>query len=233
VTGTIVLVGRTAAGLLLTAAIAGCGAARAPEQPGARPARPPGARAAADSGRPTPNPADVQFVSGMIGHHAQAVLIAGWAPTHGASPAVRTLAERVAAGQQDEMALMEAWLRDRGETNPGADSSHQMMARTDHSGAGHAAGAGHPTPMPGMLTAEELARLDRARGAEFDRLFLTYMIKHHQGALTMVDRLFASRGAARDETVFRLASDVYADQSTEIDRMQKLLAALPAERPGP
>jgi uncharacterized protein (DUF305 family) len=80
--------------------------------------------------------------------------------------------------------------------------------------------------MPGMLSAEQLAQLDRARGPEFDRLFLRFMIQHHQGAVTMVDQLFGSQGAGEEETVFRIASDIYADQTTEIDRMQKMLAAL-------
>jgi uncharacterized protein (DUF305 family) len=88
-------------------------------------------------------------------------------------------------------------------------------------------GVAHEMLMPGMLTAEELAQLDKSRGTEFDRLFLTFMIGHHEGALVMVDKLFGSNGGAQDETVFRLASDVYADQTTEIDRMQKMLAALP------
>jgi uncharacterized protein (DUF305 family) len=83
--------------------------------------------------------------------------------------------------------------------------------------------------MPGMLSADDLARLDRARGTEFDRLFLTYMIRHHEGAITMVDQLFASAGAAQDEVVFRFASDVYADQTTEVARMLTMLATLPAE----
>jgi uncharacterized protein (DUF305 family) len=90
-------------------------------------------------------------------------------------------------------------------------------------------GVAHHMLMPGMLTDDELAQLDRARGPEFDRLFLTHMIRHHQGALTMVDRLFASAGAAQDETVFRFASDVYADQTTEIDRMLTMLDTLPGE----
>lgn len=81
--------------------------------------------------------------------------------------------------------------------------------------------------MPGMLTDEELAQLDKARGSEFDRLFLTAMIRHHQGAITMVDQLFGTSGAGQDEVVFRFASDVYADQTTEIERMQKMLAATP------
>src|SRR6184192_4252313 len=79
--------------------------------------------------------------------------------------------------------------------------------------------------MPGMLTAEQLAQLDRARGPEFDRLFLTFMIQHHQGAITMVNQLFGSQGGGEQETVFRFASDVFADQSTEIDRMNRMLEA--------
>jgi uncharacterized protein (DUF305 family) len=89
-------------------------------------------------------------------------------------------------------------------------------------------GMQHDMLMPGMLNEEEMAQLERARGTEFDRLFLLAMIKHHEGAITMVDQLFAAPGAAQDETVFRFASDVYADQTTEIDRMQKMLAGLPA-----
>jgi uncharacterized protein (DUF305 family) len=87
-------------------------------------------------------------------------------------------------------------------------------------------GVAHDMLMPGMLTAEELAQLDAARGTDFDRLFLQFMIKHHQGALTMVDQLFESYNAAQDETVFRFASDVYADQTTEIHHMQNMLDAL-------
>ena len=85
-------------------------------------------------------------------------------------------------------------------------------------------GMEHDMLMPGMLSDEQLAELDKARGADFDRLFLTAMIKHHQGAITMVDQLIASYGAAQDDTIFRFASDVVADQSTEIERMEKMLA---------
>jgi len=159
-------------------------------------------------------PADVYFMSGMIGHHAQAVLMAGWAPSHGASEAVRALCERIVVGQRDEIVLMQRWLRERHEPVPDADASHDMMP-----GMGHAM-------MPGMLTAEQLAELDRARGADFDRLFLSFMIRHHQGAIVMVNQLFGSPGGGEQETVFRFASDVYADQTTEIDRMQKLLVVL-------
>lgn len=177
----------------------------------------------ADSGRPPYTRADVHFMSGMIGHHAQAVLIAGWAPSHGAGPSVRALCERIVVAQRDEIGLMQGWLRARREAVPAADGSggHQM------------AGMDHGMTMPGMLTAEQLARLDQARGVEFDRLFLTYMIQHHQGALTMVDELMNAHGAAQDDTVFKFAADVSADQSTEIERMQLMLEALggkPASR---
>ena len=157
--------------------------------------------------------ADVHFMSGMIQHHAQAVLVAGWAPTHGASPALRALCERIVVGQRDEIVLMRRWLDDRHEPVPSADLSHMMMPGMDSS-----------MLMPGMLTAAELARLDSARGPEFDRLFLQDMIRHHQGAITMVNQLFASRGAGEEEPVFRFAANVFADQTTEIERMQRMLA---------
>lgn len=156
-------------------------------------------------------PADVEFMSGMIAHHAQAVMIAKWAPSHGASAALQRLCERIVVGQSDEIALMQTWLRDRGEKVPAAD------AHLGHDGM----------LMPGMLTQEQVAQLDRSRGVEFDRLFLNYMIQHHEGAIVMVDKLFASPGAGQDEVVFRFASDVYADQTTEIEHMKNMLAALP------
>jgi len=163
-------------------------------------------------------PPDVHFMSNMIAHHAQAVLIAGWAPSRGASWSVRALCERTVVGQRDEIVLMQRWLRERNLSVPDGDGSHDTMAGMEHS-----------TPMPGMLTAEQLAQLEGARGTEFDRLFLTFMIQHHQGAITMVDQLFGSQGGGEQETVFRLASDIFADQSTEIARMQRMLAALPPE----
>jgi uncharacterized protein (DUF305 family) len=157
--------------------------------------------------------ADVHFMSGMIQHHAQALLMAGWAPTHGASAAVRALCERIVVGQRDEIVLMRRWLDERHEPVPVADLSHMMMPGMDSS-----------LLMPGMLTAAELERLDQARGREFDRLFLQGMIRHHQGAITMVNQLFASRGAGEEEPVFRFAANVFADQTTEIERMQRMLA---------
>jgi uncharacterized protein (DUF305 family) len=153
----------------------------------------------------------------MIPHHAQAVLIAGWAPSHGARSDIRILAERIVVAQQDEIALVQNWLRDNGQPVPAADATHARMMHD---------GVAHDMLMPGMLTADELAQLDRASGPEFDRLFLGFMIKHHEGALTMVDQLFESYGAAQDEMVFRFASDVYADQTTEIHHMQNMLDAL-------
>ncbi|MDH5283555.1 MAG: DUF305 domain-containing protein [Gemmatimonadota bacterium] len=160
-------------------------------------------------------PADVQFISGMIPHHAQAVLIAGWAPTHGASPAILRLCERVVVGQRDEIAVMQQWLRDQGEPVPPGEATHDTMPGMDHS-----------AHMPGMLTAEQLTRLNNATGAEFDRLFLTLMIQHHQGAVTMVQQLINSPGAAQDNQVFKLASDIHVDQTTEIARMQGMLLEL-------
>jgi uncharacterized protein (DUF305 family) len=165
--------------------------------------------------------ADVQFMAGMIPHHAQAVKMAVWVPTHGSNASVRALAERIVVGQKDEIALMQQWLRDRNETVPAADATHLRMMHN---------GVAHDMLMPGMLTDAELASLEKARGAEFDRMFITFMIRHHEGAIKMVDELFSSPGAAQEETVFRFASDVYADQTTEIDRMLKILEILPPAR---
>jgi uncharacterized protein (DUF305 family) len=161
-------------------------------------------------------------MSGMIIHHAQAVRIAGWAPGHDGSAAVQRMCERIVVGQADEIAILRRWLADRGEPAPPADSVHHGMPGMDHGAL-----------MPGMLTDAELARLDSAKGPAFDRLFLTLMIKHHQGALVMVNTLFSTPGAGQDVTVFRIANDVHADQTTEIDRMQKMLATLPPEGQGP
>jgi len=180
-----------------------------------------GARAAPARAQaaPTPNPADVQFMSGMIPHHAQAVKIAGWAESHGASAELQRLTERIVVAQRDEIALMQTWLKAQGLPVPPADATHHTMRMAD--------GTEHRMLMPGMLTDEELGQLDAARGPDYDRLFLAAMIRHHQGAITMVNQLFASDGAGQDETVFRFASDVYADQTTEIDRMQQMLDRLP------
>jgi uncharacterized protein (DUF305 family) len=158
--------------------------------------------------------ADVDFMAGMIPHHAQAVIMAGWAPSHGARKDVAILCERIVVEQRDEIAMMQGWLSDRGQTVPDATSTRHKMKMN---------GMEHDMLMPGMMSDEEMAALDAARGPEFDRLFLIGMIKHHQGAIDMVDVLFKAYGAAQDETVFKFASDVYADQSIEIDRMHAML----------
>jgi uncharacterized protein (DUF305 family) len=175
------------------------------------------ARARADSARYPYTIADVQFMSGMISHHAQAITMARWAPTHGASPAVRTLCDRIINAQTDEIALMSLWLRDRQQPVPEPSPKGMTMMMN---------GMQHVMLMPGMLSEEQMKQLDEARGTEFDRLFLTFMIQHHKGAVAMVKELFATYGAGQDELVFKFASDVNVDQTTEIARMQKMLAAL-------
>jgi uncharacterized protein (DUF305 family) len=175
------------------------------------------ANAKADSNRFAFTEADVNFMSGMIHHHAQAIAMSKLAPTHGASQSLQTLAARIINAQGDEIRLMQQWLRDRHQEVPEPTPTGMKMKM---------GGEEHEMLMPGMLTEEQMARLDAARGPEFDRLFLTFMIQHHQGAVSMVTDLFASYGAAQDETVFKFANDVNVDQTTEIARMQRMLAAL-------
>jgi uncharacterized protein (DUF305 family) len=178
---------------------------------------------AAPAPEPAPRPdlvrqpysaADVEFMAGMIPHHAQAVLMAGWAASHGARPDVRLLCERIVVAQRDEIEWMRNWLRDRGETVPAANATHHRMKMN---------GVEHDMLMPGMLSPEELAQLDKARGPEWDRLFLQGMVRHHEGALRMVDDLYSAHGAMQDDDVFKFVSDLYADQTTEIEFMNKML----------
>ena len=157
--------------------------------------------------------ADVQFMSGMIYHHAQAILIAGWARSHGASHSLQTLCDRIVASQQDEINLLSRWLADRHEAVPTPAPEHAMMPEMDSTHM-----------MPGMLSAGQLAQLDRARGPDFDQAFLRLMIQHHQGAITMVNQLFAA-GGGEENPVYKMATGVFADQTTEIERMQRMLAA--------
>jgi uncharacterized protein (DUF305 family) len=161
--------------------------------------------------------ADIEFLTGMIPHHAQAVIMAGWAPSHGARADLAILCERILVGQTDEIEWMQAWLADRGRPVPDAKSTRMRMKM---------GGVEHDMLMPGMLTDEEMAELDKARGAEFDRLFLIGMIKHHQGAIDMVNDLFSRYGAAQDDMMYKFASDVFADQSIEIAVMQKMLESM-------
>ena len=174
------------------------------------------AEAQADSARYPYTDADIKFMSGMIPHHAQAIVMARWAPSHGASPSVQTLCARIINAQRDEIHLMQTWLRDRRQPVPEPDSSGAVMMNMN--------GMQMAMMMPGMLTPEQMKQLDAARGQDFDRLFLQFMIQHHKGAVSMVNDLFASNGAAQDLTVFKLATGINVDQTTEITRMQRMLA---------
>jgi uncharacterized protein (DUF305 family) len=174
-------------------------------------------QARADSIRRPYTEADISFMSGMIHHHSQAIVMARWAQSHGANPAVQRLADRIINAQQDEILTMQNWLRDRRQPVPEATATGMTMSM---------GGMQHDMLMPGMLTDAQMKQLDAARGAEFDRLFLTYMIQHHKGAVSMVKTLFDSYGAGQDEVVFKFASDVNVDQTTEIARMEKLLISL-------
>ena len=164
--------------------------------------------------------ADVNFITGMIAHHAQAIIMAGWAPTHGASASIRTLCERIINAQTDEIDLMQRWLRDRHKPVPEAKAGPMKMMMN---------GVEHDMLMPGMLSEEQMKQLDAARGIEFDRLFLRFMIQHHRGAVAMVTQLFASPGAGQDEGIFKMANDIQADQTTEINRMTRMLLTMPGE----
>ncbi len=199
--------------VLLTLAAAACGGAAQSHppilQPGApgEPTRVIGPNAAVDMSRVGHTAADVRFIQGMIGHHAQAVEMTALVDTRTSSDAMRKLGQRIQASQTDEIKMMEHWLSTRGEAAPSPHAHHAMGA----------------TLMPGMLTAQEMSRLSAAKAREFDRLFLEGMIKHHEGALVMVKDLFAAPGAGQDSEIFAFASDVEADQRIEIDRMRGML----------
>jgi uncharacterized protein (DUF305 family) len=173
-------------------------------------------RARADSARLPYTAADIQFMTHMISHHAQAVVMAKMAPTHGASQAVQTLSGRIINAQNDDIALMQNWLRDRNQPVPEAKPVPMKMEMN---------GQVMEMLMPGMLSDEQMKQLDAARGKEFDKLFLRGMIQHHGGAIRMVQQLFATPGAAQDEAVFKFANNVNVDQNTEIHRMQQMLLA--------
>lgn len=203
---------------VVVAALAACARTPAPAAPAPRSSAAATAVATpAATGRPI-TAADIRFMSGMIGHHAQAVMISGWAASHGASSSIQTLAARIIVSQNDEIRFMQNWLRDHGQPVPAVDTAHAHMAMP---------GMDHGEMMPGMLTPEQLTQLDAARGKEFDRLFLTFMMQHHRGAITMVNQLINTPGAAQDDVMFKYISDVNADQTTEIDRMGTMLLTLP------
>jgi uncharacterized protein (DUF305 family) len=178
--------------------------------------------------------ADVRFMTHMIHHHAQAIEISRFAPDRAASDQIKTLAARIINAQRDEIALMQRWLEDRGQPVPELhDMGDRIMVHAPgdmpggHVGMDHGAAGSGMSDMPGMLSPEQVDSLEAASGRTFDRLFLTYMIEHHQGAVIMVRELFATDGAGQDEDVFRFASDVQVDQSTEVARMQRMLDAMP------
>jgi uncharacterized protein (DUF305 family) len=159
--------------------------------------------------------ADVRFMQGMIGHHAQALEMTALVPARTEREEMRLMSRRIELSQADEIKMMQDWLTARGQKLPDAH-------------AHHVAGA---TLMPGMLTAQEMQRLTDARGPSFDRLFLEFMIKHHDGALIMVKDLFATPGAGQEPEMFAFVSDVEADQRMEIERMGAMLVTLKERLP--
>ena len=173
--------------------------------------------------------AEVNFMTGMIGHHAQALIMSELAPANGASSAIKILSSRIINAQMDEIATMQRWLRNRGEPVPevhidGLDLMIHIPGQEHTMGQGHA-----HAMMPGMLTRAQLEELAGVGGPDFDRLYLTYMIQHHEGAIVMVDEMFSTDGAGNDEQAFRLATDINVDQKTEIARMKRMLEAMANE----
>jgi uncharacterized protein (DUF305 family) len=212
------------AAVLTTAALGACSAPRQSIQS----SKPPNpvvmkgdsaaiANAKPDKTRYQATEADINFMSGMIHHHSQAIVMAKMAPTHGANSSIQTLAGRIINAQTDEINIMSMWLRDHNQPVPTPNPKGMTMKM---------GGEEHVMLMPGMLTEEQMAQLDAAKGTDFDKTFLTLMIQHHTGAVSMVKELFSTYGAGLDETVFKLASDVNTDQTTEIARMQRMLFEL-------
>jgi len=175
------------------------------------------AKARADSARLPYTAADIHFMTGMIAHHAQAIQMSKWAPDRDAGDAIRRLTARIINAQADEIVIMQQWLADRNQPVPEPNPAGMQMKHGEHT---------MTHLMPGMLTDAQLAQLQKAKGREFDRLFLTFMIQHHKGAVQMVNELFATQGAGQDEIVFKFASDVHTDQTTEIARMERMLQEL-------
>lgn len=178
-----------------------------------------------------PVKADVDFMQGMIHHHAQAVEMVDLLRTRAESKALRAFGERISISQTDEIKFMKQWLQDRGQATSMSmpmSHDHMNMPAMHHDMANMKGGdqldsmASMP-PMPGMLTPEQMKALAAAKGAEFDRLFLTGMIQHHKGALTMVDDLFSNPVAAQDPVLFDFATDIVNTQSAEIKIMQNML----------
>jgi len=165
---------------------------------------------------PPESKADVEFMQGMIVHHAQAVVMTALIPSHTENKDLRLLGARISRSQSDEIKFMQRWLATRGQPVD--------LPMTGMPGMGK---PGHPMLMPGMLTPEQMDALRKAKGAEFDRLFLTGMIQHHGGALTMVKQLFGNPGAGQDAELFNFATDVDTGQRVEIRIMQGMLGKVP------
>ena len=151
---------------------------------------------------------DVMFLQGMISHHAQAMEMSALVESRSNRETMNLMAERISLSQDDEISMMQDWLRERDLDVPSTDAHH----------------ADGYNLMPGMLTSEDMAQLEVASGDQFDRLFLEFMIQHHEGALEMVENLLDQRGAAQDPVLYAFTSDVTSDQSAEIDRMDLMLA---------
>ena len=165
---------------------------------------------------PPVSPADVQFMQGMIMHHAQAVEMTALINSHTQNKALHTLGARISRSQSSEIEFMKRWLMARGQPTehtmhhmPGMDMSSDSML------------------MPGMLSAKQMEALRKAKGEQFDRLFLTGMIQHHEGALTMVKDLFDTAGAGQDAELFNFVTDVDSGQRAEIRIMQTMLGEKP------
>ena len=183
-----------------------------PGSPGT-PSRPITRRDAVNLSRVQFTAVDVKFMQGMIHHHAQALDMTALIASRTSIAGMKLLGQRIEISQSDEIKMMQRWLEVRGQPAPDIHEHHVPGA----------------TLMPGMLTAEEMDRLAAAHGAEFDRLWLEGMIRHHDGALTMVDELFSAPGAGQESEIFAFASDVVADQKAEIDRMSAMLEELQNE----
>lgn len=151
--------------------------------------------------------ADVEFMQGMIAHHAQAIYMSRLATSHGANPRLLKLANKIDQSQVAEIRIMQQWLRSNGQTAPDTSSWRTMR-------------------MPGMLTDDQIKELDASKGVDFDRAFLNYMIQHHEGALQMVKDLFATPRAGQEVDVNVFANDVVSVQTAEIGAMRQMLSQL-------
>jgi uncharacterized protein (DUF305 family) len=185
--------------------------------------------------------ADVVFMQGMIHHHAQALEMTALIDERTPNRTIQQMGLRMQISQGDEIALMSRWLRDRGQDVPDwramptlpsamdrAHAAHEQMEAGMHAGHSMSGGMAAEHSMPGMLSTDQMLELEAARGTDFDRLFLTYMIQHHEGAIVMVRELFSAPGAGQESQVFQFASEVDADQTIEIRRMRQVLSSLPA-----